>query len=163
MVSELRPVTASDLVMATDKDLAKLRCFIHWGFLRQNHRCHLVSLLNGGWGTCWQNMEALFKWETEQLYPNHLGTECCPPSILPTKEQRPWGWEQRRACSGQTWRQILPISQSLLIMWCTLPQQSRPLPQHHLNTHSSSDYLSVAGHNFCLVVAGIELALLRCP
>ena len=34
MVSDLPPVTASDLVMATDgdKDLAKLRCYIHGGF-----------------------------------------------------------------------------------------------------------------------------------
>ena len=61
------------------------------GFQRQNHRCHLVSNLTGGWGgwgTCWQNTEALFTRETEQLYQNHLG--------------------RGRACSRQTLLQILP-------------------------------------------------------
>ena len=110
LASDMPPVTTSDLVMATevDKDLAKLRCYIHGGF--PETKLQMIPSIQ----PYWRVRDML----TEHGGIVYMGDRTVVPEslrerILSTLHSAHQGTTSMRlraekTCSGRTWRHILP-------------------------------------------------------
>ena len=160
VVSDLPPITASDLVMSTDgdKDLAKLRCFIHGGFpetkpqmppsIQPYWRVRDMLTEHGGivyMGDRTVIPESLRDRVLSTLHSAHQGT-----TSMRLRAEKSMFWPNMAADIANTRNHCTSCD-------AQFPSQSAeppitPAPPEYPFQHICSDYLSVAGHNFCLVV-----------
>ena len=143
MAIDLPPVTASDLVMATngDKDLAKLRCFIHGGF--PETKPQMPPSIQPYWRVRW----------VRNMLTEHGGIVYKRDRTVVPKSFR----DRKSMFSPNIAADIANTRNHCSSCDAQFPSQLAeptitPAPPKYPFQHICSHYLSVAGHTFCLVV-----------